>query len=119
VPVAEKDLPVLAIDSFRHMYLFEDIKHLTTPGKLREFIDDLHSGKLHREFHHGPDPTAEPSPDAPVETPDSPSPPDVAPPAGDSVNVNPLYDSRTTPPESIFQKLKPSRNRYTLARDEL
>jgi endoplasmic reticulum resident protein 44 len=27
------------------------------PGKLRQFILDLHSGKLHREFHHGPDPT--------------------------------------------------------------
>lgn len=27
------------------------------PGKLRQFVLDLHSGKLHREFHHGPDPT--------------------------------------------------------------
>lgn len=26
-------------------------------GKLRQFVLDLHSGKLHREFHHGPDPT--------------------------------------------------------------
>ena len=25
------------------------------PGKLKTFVDDLHSGKLHREFHHGPD----------------------------------------------------------------
>ena len=27
------------------------------PGKLKQFVFDLHSGKLHREFHHGPDPT--------------------------------------------------------------
>ena len=31
-----------------------------TPGLLKEFIADLHSGKLHREFHHGPDPTETP-----------------------------------------------------------
>lgn len=36
------------------------------PGLLKQFIDDLHSGKLHREFHHGPDPTtADPTPPAP------------------------------------------------------
>lgn len=29
----------------------------SVPGKLRQFVLDLHSGKLHREFHHGPDPT--------------------------------------------------------------
>lgn len=27
------------------------------PGKLKQFIQDLYSGKLHREFHFGPDPT--------------------------------------------------------------
>lgn len=27
------------------------------PGKLKQFVFDLHSGKLHREFHHGPEPT--------------------------------------------------------------
>ena len=26
------------------------------PRRLQQFIDDLKSGKLHREFHHGPDP---------------------------------------------------------------
>lgn len=29
----------------------------SVPGRLRQFVLDLHSGKLHREFHHGPDPT--------------------------------------------------------------
>ncbi|EYC33215.1 hypothetical protein Y032_0002g671 [Ancylostoma ceylanicum] len=52
----ESDLPVIAIDSFRHMYLFPNTNDLNTPGKLRQFVLDLHSGKLHREFHHGPDP---------------------------------------------------------------
>ena len=27
------------------------------PGLLKQFVDDLHSGRLHREFHHGPDST--------------------------------------------------------------
>ena len=34
-------------------------------GKLKEFVNDLQSGKLHREFHHGPDvssPSVHPTP---------------------------------------------------------
>lgn len=31
--------------------------NFSIPGKLKQFVLDLHSGKLHREFHHGPDPT--------------------------------------------------------------
>jgi endoplasmic reticulum resident protein 44 len=31
-----KDLPVVAIDSFQHMFLFPDMKELTVPGKLRQ-----------------------------------------------------------------------------------
>ena len=26
----------------------------SVPGKLKQFIDDLHSGKLHRDFHNAP-----------------------------------------------------------------
>ncbi|XP_064466154.1 endoplasmic reticulum resident protein 44-like [Ornithodoros turicata] len=89
-----KDLPLIAIDSFRHMYLFPDFKQLTVPGKLKAFVEDLYSGKLHREFHYGPDPTV-----------------GVA--GGDA-------ETQTTqPPESTFKMLAPSRNRYTLLRDEL
>jgi endoplasmic reticulum resident protein 44 len=48
-------------------------------------VNDLHSGKLHREFHNGPDPTkADP-------------------------NASP-----STPPESVFKQLKPSDTRYSL-----
>lgn len=87
---SQDDLPLIAIDSFRHMYPFPNIKDMDVPGKLKAFIQDLYSGKLHREFHYGPDPN-------------------------DSNSV----DSPTTPPESSFKKLGPSPNRYTLLRDEL
>ncbi|XP_077125606.1 endoplasmic reticulum resident protein 44 isoform X4 [Ranitomeya variabilis] len=91
------DCPVIAIDSFRHMYVFSDFKDLSIPGKLKQFVLDLHSGKLHREFHHGPDPT------------------DVAP-------GQQTQDIASNPPESSFQKLAPSEYRYTILkrdRDEL
>ena len=29
-------------------------------NSLKQFVLDLHSGKLHREFHNGPDPTEAP-----------------------------------------------------------
>jgi endoplasmic reticulum resident protein 44 len=46
-----KDLPVIAIDSFKHMYLFPKFENIKKPNRLRRFIEDLHSGRLHREFH--------------------------------------------------------------------
>lgn len=30
------------------MYLFDNVKDMYEPGKLKQFIADLHSGKLHR-----------------------------------------------------------------------
>jgi len=98
---SESDLPLLAIDSFRHMYLFPNMKHMEVPGKVLKFIDDLESGKLHREFHYGPDEPEAVEADEP-ETEDTRA-------AG----------SPTSPPESTFQKLRPSPNRYTLLKDEL
>lgn len=86
------DLPLIAIDSFRHMYLFSNYKDMEIPGKLKQFLQDLYSGKLHREFHYGPDLNE----------------------IGSRVDVK-----VTTPPESTFKKLAPSKNRYTLLRDEL
>ncbi|XP_044584543.1 endoplasmic reticulum resident protein 44-like isoform X1 [Cotesia glomerata] len=86
------DLPLIAIDSFRHMYLFPRFKDIDEEGKLKQFLRDLYSGKLHREYHYGPDPTNE-------LTDDSRTP--------------------TVPPESTFKKLAPSKNRYTLLKDEL
>lgn len=90
---SSSDLPLIAIDSFRHMYLFSDYRDIETPGKLKQFIGDLYSGKLHREFHYGPDDDTQ----APSETAKFP----------------------TQPPSSTFRKLGPSKNRYTLLKDEL
>ncbi|XP_791945.2 endoplasmic reticulum resident protein 44 [Strongylocentrotus purpuratus] len=93
-----KDLPVIAIDSFRHMYLFPNIADVPVPGKLKQFVLDLHSGKLHREFHHGPDPAIQKT------VPGSPK--------------TVIDTDQTDPPESQFVKLMPSENRYSF-RDEL
>uniref|UniRef100_A0A6B2EB36 Putative endoplasmic reticulum resident protein 44-like isoform x2 n=1 Tax=Phlebotomus kandelakii TaxID=1109342 RepID=A0A6B2EB36_9DIPT len=90
---SQSDLPLIAIDSFRHMYLFDNVKDMYTPGKLKGFLEDLYSGKLHREFHYGPEKDATPE-------------------------TNEIKKS-TQPPESTFKKLAPSKNRYTLLRDEL
>lgn len=94
---SETDLPLIAIDSFKHMYLFPKYSDMEIPGKLKQFIQDLYSGKLHREFHYGPD----------SETQD----PHTIP----SGSVK----QPTNPPESTFKKLAPSKNRYTLLKDEL
>ncbi|GLH01072.1 Protein disulfide-isomerase [Gryllus bimaculatus] len=90
---SQSDLPLIAIDSFRHMYLFPDIKDMEIPGKLKSFLNDLHTGKLHREFHYGPDPVTH--------------------------EIQVTAKKPTSPPESTFKKLAPSKNRYTLLRDEL
>ncbi|KAK6624957.1 hypothetical protein RUM43_005248 [Polyplax serrata] len=94
------DLPLIAIDSFRHMYLFPDANQMEVTGKLKTFLMDLYSGKLHREFHNRPElpvidhRIASSEPDKVIKAP-------------------------TTPPESTFRKLAPSKNRYTLLKDEL
>ncbi|KAL8618806.1 hypothetical protein ACOMHN_000234 [Nucella lapillus] len=140
------DLPVLAMDSFRHMYLFpHDVKKdLATPGLLKQFVEDLHSGKLHREFHHGPDTTPTPTPPAPSppspdghrntmqtaeegggeaekKLPHIPKDPETLPPPHQQQQQQEQQQrqKQTQPPESTFVKLAPSRNRYTILRDEL
>jgi len=40
------------------LWMYYDSK----PGLVKQFIADLNSGKLHREFHHGPDPEPAPVP---------------------------------------------------------
>jgi len=86
-----KDLPLVAIDSFKHLFLYNHpVETISQPGMLKQFVADLHSGKLDREFHFGPDP------------------------------VQP-GQVQTAPPESAFNKLQPSAYRYSLLnpRDEL
>jgi len=118
----EGDLPVLAIDSFRHMYIFPNMADLTVPGKLKQFVLDLHSGKLHREFHHGPDPVQEieAKPEEKTEAPAAVDGTGDIPrePTGDVVSDN-APETPSVPPGSSFVKLAPSKNRYTLLKDEL
>jgi len=107
---SKDDLPLIAIDSFRHMYLFPKYEDMHEPGKLKQFLQDLYSGKLHREFHYGKD----------EEKPDSSS--DSTP---EKIEIDretgerlPSRDINATPPPSQFANLGPSRNRYTLLHDE-
>ncbi|XP_065888707.1 endoplasmic reticulum resident protein 44-like [Dysidea avara] len=98
----KRDLPLIAIDSFRHMYMFPGtFEDIHVPGKMKQFIADLHSGKLHREFHHGPDPTQAPEVTQPQDGGDDDA------------------SKQTAPPESTFRKLRPAKSRYSLLRDEL
>lgn len=106
----EKDLPVLAIDSFQHMYIFPEMSELHKPGKLRQFIMDLHSGELHREFHSSLDKKmadlqklVEEQPEVFNDT--------------DHSSDDPLPPARMpepTPPPSVFKELRPSEKRYSL-----
>lgn len=106
------DLPVIAIDSFKHMYLFPKFDNIKKSGRLRRFIEDLHSGRLHREFHGevfrdrvGEDEAK------PAGTPDNPK---------DQKKKNEKKQTVTNPPESVFKKLEPNKNRYSiLNKDEL
>lgn len=84
---------------------------------LKQFVDDLQSGKLHREFHYGPDPVTQP--------------PAIAGDQGQQGGQQHLNREEagtaeaggnrdpTVPPESVFKHLKPSSNRYTVLKDEL
>ncbi|KAE9549458.1 hypothetical protein FO519_007333 [Halicephalobus sp. NKZ332] len=107
-----KDLPVLAIDSFQHMFLFPNMSELDGPGKLRQFVLDLHSGKLHKEFHETLDQRiAELQKmaleQAQLEDQQGPKSGEAKPPAA-------LPPVDTTPKPSIFKELKPSNKRYSL-----
>lgn len=84
------------------MYLFDNFKDIYTPGKLKEFLADLYSGKLHREYHYGPEKSTQKTGQNEIE-------------GGGKATGG----KGTHPPESTFKNLAPSKNRYTLLRDEL
>ncbi|XP_065833888.1 endoplasmic reticulum resident protein 44-like isoform X2 [Oscarella lobularis] len=124
-----KDLPLLAIDSFRHMYIFPNFEDIKQPGRLIQFVEDLKSGKLHREFHHGPDPVQEQPKEVEAKPDDTPAPsndaaegepvqrkpqPIEADHAGSGSGAARAKRSDGSPPESAFNKILPSSNRYTL-----
>ncbi|XP_016953794.1 endoplasmic reticulum resident protein 44 [Drosophila biarmipes] len=92
------DLPIIAIDSFIHMYLFPRYEDIHVPGVLKKFIDDLFNGSLHFNFHS-------------TEESDEKSESTIEP-----TQLPPVVH------ESKFKELMPSKHRYTLinrSRDEL
>ncbi|PAV76920.1 hypothetical protein WR25_23676 [Diploscapter pachys] len=109
-----KDLPVLAIDSFQHMFVFPDMSQLTVPGKLRQFIMDLHSGKLHKEFHETLDQKLIDLAKFQANNPEDPEFHEAHKEDGQAKPKPPgAKPSDTTPPPSVFKELKPSEKRYS------
>jgi len=128
------DLPLIAVDSFRHMYLFPKYENIRVPGKMKQFLQDLYSGKLHREFHYGPDkeeekkeeekseekaeePKKEDSDEGEVKEGEVNHIPRTEDQPTEETSKKPAKKS-TGPPESQFAHLGPSKNRYTILRDE-
>lgn len=143
----KKDLPVLAIDTFKHMYLFRKYSNIYREGKLESFIADLHSGKLHHNYHHPP---AEDPDDGPeeIEGPGAPTTTKAASlkekvdkaqehivdheelkekaeihkePEHDHEDDPNVPDGKPVAVKSVLKHLKPSDNRYSFAhnKDEL
>ncbi|KAH8359285.1 hypothetical protein KR093_005666 [Drosophila rubida] len=100
----EAELPVIIIDSIVHMFEFPKFEDIYTPGKLKEFIQDYHSGQLHLE-HHREELLAEVS--------------------NELLDNKQLGQEQETPMtvvkphQSKIKELLPSRNRYTFVKDEL
>jgi len=80
------------------MYLYPEWKDILDLESIKQFIADLKSGKLHREFHNGPESTTT----APAATTQEAS----------EENALPSL------PESTFIKLAPCEKRYTILKDE-
>ncbi|KJH43450.1 thioredoxin [Dictyocaulus viviparus] len=108
----KEDLPVLAIDSFQHMYLFPDMSQLTVPGKLREFVMDLHSGKLHKDFHETLDQKLIDL--AKFKEKHGITDEDLEDNRENDGQMPSARPEDTTPPPSVFKQLKPSEKRYSL-----
>jgi len=149
---SKNDLPLIAIDSFRHMYLFSKYEDIRVPGKVKNFLEDMYNGKLHREYHYGPDKEAKVEEKKETQDDSNKKASDNANAKEDTADVKtdeegemeekeektddtkhiPRTDDQkemeestkekeeipTDPPESQFKFLGPSKNRYTILRDE-
>ncbi|CAG2107899.1 unnamed protein product [Medioppia subpectinata] len=116
----KQDLPIIAIDSFKHMYLFPNYADLNKTGVFAKFIADLHSGKLHREFHFGPeDETHTENTEGKGDGSDDSQHESDATTEGEEVEGDTLSEGLTYASDSVFKKLAPSEYRYTLLKDEL
>ncbi|EDW81331.2 uncharacterized protein Dwil_GK19176 [Drosophila willistoni] len=88
---SEEDLPFIAFDTFEHMYVLPNFTDIEVPGTIEQYIEDLHSGKLHYKYHE-------------KELLDA---------LGGDVQET------TRIPESKFKILKQSKHRYTYVKEEL
>merc|ERR1712106_70887 len=125
------DLPLIAIDSFRHMYLFSKYEDIRLRGRVKSFLEDMYNGKLHREYHYGPDKTTkkeenkEENKDSEQKVKEEDKKSDDTKHIPRSENEKDVEKSSekteeisSDPPESQFIHLGPSKNRYTILRDE-
>jgi len=141
------DLPILAADTFKHMFLFRRFANIAKPGKLERFIADLHSGKLHYEFHNGPMNPNEDKDDEEQSTTPSPAPETEKPltlkdkveaaqeikqeikealisaeASRQATTPEPAHDEdddphKPVPVRSVVKKLMPSEHRYSFAKN--
>ena len=85
---------------------------------MHQFVQDLHTGKLHREFHNGPDPSTE-APESSKSDEEVKVNTEHVPKMPDPSEHDQKREKPSTPPDSVFIKLAPSRDRYSLKNDEL
>ncbi|CAF1058895.1 unnamed protein product [Rotaria sp. Silwood1] len=120
------DLPLLVIDTFRHMFIFPDFNQISINGKLLEFVKDLHSGKLHEHFHNPIPSTKQTIIQKNIDSKIKDNGIDIGKSLSNkkddlsqrSENEFVKINNRLYPPESVFVRLTPSRQRYSF-RDEL
>ena len=101
---SKDDLPLIAVDSFRHMYLFPKYSDTKIPGKVKQFLGKLYSGW---EFHYGPDEEDYEEDDEEDDEEDY-----------EEDDSKDRVKRQTGPVDSTFQKLAPSNNRYSFRHDE-
>jgi len=124
--------------------LFSKFSDIHDGEKLEQFVRDLHSGKLHHDFHHPPQPQAAiDGPESTAKPTESGAKPQVEmlkekvekaeaeknPVVPAELKKKPVVDehdehddpAKPVPVKSVLKNLKPSENRYSFAgnRDEL
>uniref|UniRef100_A0A0N5A4P9 Thioredoxin domain-containing protein n=1 Tax=Parastrongyloides trichosuri TaxID=131310 RepID=A0A0N5A4P9_PARTI len=104
-----ENLPILAIDSFQHMFLFPNMTKLHEPGQLKNFVLDLFSGKLHRDFHEMMDKKLFEFLQKVAEQQAM-----IGEGGGPAIEASTPPMEKPSPKTSIFKELKPSENRYSL-----
>lgn len=125
---SESDLPLIAIDSFDHMYTFPNYQDILKPGQLKQFISQLLFGQLHNDSLKEVDLASDSDEDDElfkVENWQN----DIANDNKDQPDANLKFsiyldylDEKTTKktlPQSKFKELLPSKLRYTFVKDEL